>query len=45
MLSTGSWDACVLGALQGKDKVRSGLWKSLWLQSEGVGGWGAGSET
>lgn len=45
MLTTGSWAACGLGALQGKDKVRSGLWKSLWLQSEGVGGWGAGSET
>lgn len=27
-----------LGAFQGKDMVRSRLWKSLWLQSGAVGG-------
>lgn len=30
-----SWAAWGLGTLQGKDEVRSGFWKSLWLQSVG----------
>ena len=34
-----SWTACWLEALKGKDRVRSGLWRSLWLQS---GGWAGG---
>ncbi|EPY73032.1 hypothetical protein CB1_056242009 [Camelus ferus] len=34
-----SWTACELGALEGKDTVRSGLRKSFWLQSKGWGQW------
>lgn len=34
-----SWTTCGLGALKRKDRVRSGLWRSLWLRS---GGWAGG---